>query len=310
MRIDLAAVLALVMLTPGPALASEKCLARSIDKAGRCNGRPFAKAAFDAQIRGVPAKPERPEGVDADELATKLAGGLSTGEWHAVAGGPPLERGQSEWVLVVRRAQVGAAPEHRLSAVDGDDNVALIALLRVTAASTVTVAGKPRVTVLASRESLVDGTGAGPKPAEASSAIIPCIDPAGSATGEDADAGQYPEIADSFRWITLSPRHRVLAAAVSRNEGYAGGGGTFTADILLDVRDHALQPIACYATSRYQMFGGDWNADGTRQHPESQAGWRLQPGGTGAWPLLRLTPTTRTTPGATLTWDAARGFYK
>ena len=141
--------------------------------------------------------------------------------------------------------------------------------------------------------------------------IVPCIDPEANGAEDDYNSGEgYPEIGGVFHWITLSPQHKLLAAPVGRTEGYAGGGGSFTGEILFELRGDTMNPVACYATSRYQMFGGEWNPDGSRQHPESQAGWRLKATGTGRWPSLRLIPVTANTPSATLVWDATLGFYK
>ena len=134
-----------------------------------------------------------------------------------------------------------------------------------------------------------------------------CVNPESEA--ENDPAGPYEQMAGRYRWLRLSSGRQLLAAQIRRSEGYAGGSGSFTAELLLDIRDGKLVPVGCYAVSRYQMFGGSWNRDGTRQHPESIAAWKPVPLPGGKWPKIRLQPTTAATPSAILVWDEVRGQY-
>jgi hypothetical protein len=284
-----------------PAVAGEECTAQSFDKVGQCHKRRFVKRYIDEQLRGIdPPAPLAPDGIDANLLATQLVGGMATGDWSPVSGGT------REWILVAKQADVGAAPTYALAS-EYDAQPTLIALVKVTRAAANAADGKPIVTVIARSDSLTKGTEADGKPDQplAQSRTVPCVNP-----DPGGDDGGYPTIAGQFRWFRVSAKHRVLAATVSRNEGYAGGGGSFLAEILFDVANARLVPVGCYAVSRYQMFGGEWNPDGSRQHPESQAAWTLRKIGKQDWPTLRLQAMTLSTPSATLIWDAKSGHYR
>ncbi|RPE82012.1 hypothetical protein [Vulcaniibacterium tengchongense] len=289
---------ALLAAVAGPALAAEECVAASIDEVGRC-GRRGAAATAGLHDRETP-RPAPPPGLDPDLLATQLLGDFAVGELHPVAGG------DGEWVLVARQAAVVAvdANAYALREQGPEPSVARVALLgwREGAGE----GALPTVRILAETADPTEGTAAAAV-ADGAGAVVPCVDP--EAGGELDSAGGYPDIAGEFRWRRLSPQHRVLAASVRRSEGYAGGGGGFHGEVLLEPRDGRLVPVACYARSRFQMFGGEWNEDGTRQHPESRAAWemRVLPGG--EWPRLRLHPVTADTPAAALRWDPARGHY-
>ena len=313
MRNDRVIRVAAVLLAIGlatPAMAAETCVARAIDKVGKCNKRPFVKRIIDQQLRGVtPAPPTRPDNVDGDFLATRLAGRLATGTWA------PVDIRRGEWALLIEAAQVGPPTNYSLSPIESERagrRVALVAITADAAPHDREEQGKPIVSILSTTgifttgDTLLAGQPSVPK----------CVDPemlAGdefnSGDGGYPDVG-YPTFGAAFRWLTISPQHKLLAMTVGRSEGYAGGGGSFAGEILLDQRDGTLVPVACYAISRYQMFGGDWNADGTRQHPESQAAWDVRPVGKGAWPNLQLKPTTEDTPSATLVWDEQARLYR
>ena len=55
------------------------------------------------------------------------------------------------------------------------------------------------------------------------------------------------------------------------NEGYAGGGATFTALYLFELRDQMLRPVFGAPISMFKNLAGEWNEDGTRQHEISEA---------------------------------------
>lgn len=273
------------------ARAAETCTAHSIDQLGRCTRTPSAKAAIDREIRGRDSpKREQPGDIDGDMVATQLTGGHAKGEWSHIAGS------RSDWILVVRRGAVISGSEAEIVPVTNDAPTLLIVLAHITPSND----DKVKVNVIATADRISSGAAGEPL----------CVDPEDRKGQEFNSNGGYPDLPGKYRWITLSPKNRVLAATVARSEGYAGGGGTFTGTVLLAVRRGRLVRIACYAASRYQMFGGDWNADGTRQHPESAASWTMVSGRQGIWPVLRLVPATSRTPAATLVWDPAKGWYR
>ena len=55
------------------------------------------------------------------------------------------------------------------------------------------------------------------------------------------------------------------------SEGYAGGGATFTALYLFELRDGALRAVFGAPISMFKNLAGEWNDDGTRQHDISEA---------------------------------------
>ena len=312
-KLAVAALAGVCLMLGGRGQAAEECHARSIDTVGRCHHRGFAKRVVDSQLRGAPDEPTAPpRDVDGNLLATELAGELSTGTWFPVGGA------DNQWVLVVRRAEVGLPPDFAVQTWPGEGNLRFVALVQIVSKG---AGAKPAVTLLAKADSLIAGTAAVPQqqpdpaaPPPLQAATVPCVDPESGQTADDANSGGYPDIAGTFRWLALTPGHRVLAAGVARSEGYAGGGGSFAGEIMLDQRGDSLVPIGCHVQSRYQMFGGDWNEDGTRQHPESQAAWVLQvQPASGAhpaeWPQLLLMPVTRNTPAARLVWNIQAGYY-
>lgn len=287
---------ALLVLTTGSGVAnaSQTCTARSIARLGRCLHSPSVKAVVDREIRGIaPPAARSPEGIDGDLLATRLSGAHATGEWSPVSGKP------GEWILVVRPAAVTGSDSFKLAA-GSDQSPSLIVLARIARAPASDPAAKSRVEIVATADHLWSDDAAAP----------PCVDPEDRKGEEFNSSGGYPDIGGEYRSIALSPTNRVIAATVGRTEGYAGGGGSFTGTVLLSVSRGHLVPVGCYATARYQMFGGDWNADGTRQHPESNAQWRMVPEKQGVWPTLDLVATTSSTPGATLVWDNEHGHYR
>ena len=292
-RIGLAALLVPATVS-GVADAAQNYTAHSIGQAGRCGHSKTVKATVDRELRGVVAPTVRsPDGVDGDQLATRLSGSLATGGWSPVAGTP------GDWVLAVRPAKVTESGSFKVES-DSDQAPVLIALIHISRPPGGDPAPKARVEVIATADHLWSDDAAGP----------PCVDPEDRKGQEYNSAGGYPDVGNRYRWIALSPANRVIAATVGRNDGYAGGGGSFTGTVLVSVRHGRLVPIGCYASTRDQMFGGDWNADGTRQHPESSASWRMVPAKGGEWPALRLIATTPGTPGATLVWDAEHGRYR
>lgn len=288
-----------------PASADQKCVAGSIDQVGKCLGRPAAvRKVIDRELRGVEATPLRAP-FDTRLLATQIAGDFALGEVARPGGGP-----RNDWMLMIRRAEVDR--EGRLVEA-GNGTLFRLAWLRYEPAparqkgQAAEVDARPLVQLKAMAEIadlLPDESSAGDA-GGAPTGLPDCVDPEG---GENM-LGAYTALTGNFQWLKLSATRRVLLAGVSRSEGYAGGGGSFSGEVMLEVRDGVLVPIACYAVSRYQMFGGNWNPDGTREHPESFAAWklRIQPGG--QWPKLQLLPTSPATPAATLVWDAVRGQY-
>ena len=272
-----------------PTSAAETCVARSIDKVGKCNGRAFARKIVNREIRGQPQSAPVPLSIDPDLLATQLLGEHGQGFWYPISGG-------TEWILSATPAEVSPdGNTYRLT----PRSKARATLYHVSIRSGTQADTPPDVRILASRSTTVDKT-------ETAIADIVCVDP----DENKKNSGGYPEVSGRFAWLWLSPKHRILLAGVSRSEGYAGGGGSFNAVVLLDRRGAALAPVGCVSVSRYQMFGGSWNADGTRQHPESQASWDLRVVGSGGnWPALWLQATTSNTQSTGLGWDTTSDSY-
>lgn len=302
--IRVAAVLLAVGLAT-PTMAADTCVARSIDKVGKCNKRPFVKRTIDQQLRGVePEQPTRPDNVDGDFLATRLAGRLAMGAWA------PVDIRRGEWALLIETAEVGSLADYRLVRLQSERAERWIALVAITA-DTATPDREEQAKPIVSIVSITGVFTSGDTLLTGQAHVPQCVDPETQVDSDyNSGDGGYPDVGGAFRWLTISPQHKLLAMRVGRVEGYAGGGGDFAGEILLDQRDGKLVPVACYAVSRYQMFGGDWNADGTRQHPESQAAWDVRVVGKGEWPSLRLNPTTEDTPSATLVWDEQARLYR
>jgi hypothetical protein len=195
-----------------------------------------------------------------------------------------------------------------------DQQHTLAAVIRWTEPGPSDSQAKPTATVLAlTKNTLIpeqaDGESGGEQEAKSSVGGLSCVVPKSETEG--SDPGSYSEYG-KFRWMQLSPKHRVVIATISRNEGYAGGGGSFEAELLLDAAtDGTLRPIACYAINSYQMVAGEWNQDGSRNHDEYQAGWKLviDRNSHAEWPRLRLLPTTAQTSGAILVWSAQSQQY-
>lgn len=62
-----------------------------------------------------------------------------------------------------------------------------------------------------------------------------------------------------------------LANLARQSEGHAGGGATFTAPYLFELRDQTLRPVFGAPVSMFKNLAGEWNEDGTRQHEISEA---------------------------------------
>ena len=284
---------------PRTAQAAETCVARSIDQVGKCSARRGSRVQqiIDRELRGLePRAPTVAVPFNVDLLATQIAGDYAKGEaW-------PVDVKRGEWVLASKFARLDANGRLELRS---DITITTLALLRWQAAHE-PVGGappvRPQVQLLAEGE--VQDVLAGNGSAEKTATNLPqCIDP-------DGQDGNDFHLAGNFRWLTLG-KQRVLAATVQRSEGYAGGGGDFTSSVLFAIRGDQLVPVACFSQENYQMFGGNWNPDGTREHPEARAAWRMKTRhrAGSAWPDLLLQPLTRDTPGATLVWDEQRALY-
>lgn len=292
-------------LTTSAAWAAQECVAGSIDQAGKCLGQPAAvRKVINRELRGSAAPPLLAP-FDTRLLATQIAGNFAQGEVARIAGGP-----RSDWMFLIR----SSAPDREGRLVSSNDETPYrLAWIRYSAAPAPrkgqTAADDPRPLIeLKAMAEIVDLLPADLPPGDTAGepqTTPDCVNP----EGDENMSGPYTALNGDFRWLQLSPRQRVLIAGVSRSEGYAGGGGSFTGEVMLNVRDGVLVPIACYAIARYQMFGGDWNPDGSRQHPESFAAWKLvvRPGK--QWPNLRLQPTSLHTRAASLSWDPVRRQY-
>ncbi len=304
-----AAALLILGLAALPAWADQKCVAASIDQVGKCFGKAApVQRAMNRELYGIDPQTHRAP-FDTRLLASQIAGDFATGEIAPLAGGS-----RNDWMFLIHGAEVDHEGRLVASGRQGPEHLTWIRYLPTASrASTGDASSDQRpvieVKAIAAVSELLPPQDA-PRDAATDASTFPdCVSPEGKRDEEYNLGSNYTALAGNFRWLRLSSRHRVLVAEVSRSEGYAGGGGTFTGEVLLDVRDGTFVPIACYAVSRYQMFGGKWNPDGTRQHPESYAAWRLVVVPGGEWPKLRLRPTSSSTPATTLVWDKTRGRY-
>lgn len=332
------AVLCLAALT-APAHGAEKCLASSIDQVGQCaafqgSGVP---ATIDREIKGkTPA--HQPPPFDQTLAATRIFGNTATGEAWPIAPPAPGKaaahaRNASTWVLLIQAAvpdDQGQLTANRPGAAPGAPDA--LALLRYTPADESAARSRPTLQVLGllqgAQTYLEDGS-------DDPSVVQPCHTPG------ESEPQTMQTLGPPFAWVSVGA-HQLLTATASRSEGYAGGGGNFTSRMLMQLREGDLRIVACYSVENYQMFGGDWNPDGSRQHPETLSRWAMQvqpapsarPGKAGRasqgspgradgadgasgtpaaapapWPDLLLKPLTRATPSGRMVWDADRDYY-
>ena len=292
-----------------PVAGAESCRSHDLSGVGHCKVIRYARKVVREQLQGIePQQISPPVGMDATLLATQLSRTLSVGNVYPVHGSS-----FHDWALLAYPSSVNPA-DLTLAGRRTDQQPSLVAVIRWSQPGPSDSQVKPTATVLAlTKKTLIPGQtdDASDSERETKSAAdsLYCVVPKSETDG--SDPGSYPEYS-KFRWLQLSPKHRVLVATITRNEGYAGGGGSFEAELLVDTTaDGSLRPIACYATNSYQMIAGEWNQDGTRNHDEYQAGWKLvvDRQSREEWPRLRLRPTTAGTSGATLVWDGQRQQY-
>lgn len=294
-------ILALVLLgSNGLARAADTCTAHSVDEVGNCPAMHHdrhVQRVVQREIQGEPApEPESPP-FDSNLLATQISGDFSVGQVARVRSGMT-----GDWVLAIKPGVLNKDGE--LIGAQPDAGSVQLALLRWQPAPA-TGSGE---------------NGEGQRPVVQLRAMFDASDvlaqaanfegPACVNPDQSAASGDY-DLTGDYRWLSLGAGHRVLAASLDHEEGYAGGSGSFQAMLLLDVQGEHLVPIACYAVDNFQMFGGEWNPDGTREHPQAHSAWQLhvhpRPGA--SWPDLVLRPLTHATAGARLIWDAAHKHY-
>ncbi len=300
-------LLAIVLISASSIAAkAESCHSRDLSDVGHCNGNRYARKVVREQLEGVPPSVvSPPRELDGSLLATQLSGELSDADIYPVLGGDGRD-----WVLVGYRAVMTSA-RFKMQRDGYQPSPSLIAILRWTPTPADSET-KPGAAVLAmSKRALIPSDREDERAGGEDSLIGPsCVVPRGET--EESDPGYY-DTYRGFRWLTLSSHHRILTATIDRSEGYAGGGGSFEAELLIDIGEGGvLRPVACYATNSYQMLAGEWNHDGTRQHHEYQSSWKLVVDSRGRqreWPMLRLSPITSNTAGATLVWDSTQKQY-
>lgn len=95
------------------------------------------------------------------------------------------------------------------------------------------------------------------------------------------------------------------------NEGYAGGGATFTALYLFELRQGTLRPVFGAPMSMFKNLAGEWNEDGTRQHEVSEAAniVQLKDQGPAGYPDL-LVRRREGGPGDTYRWSPHARRYE
>lgn len=284
---------------PEKASATEKCVAPTISHVGKCHHRGFARRVVDRELHGREKSSPVPTGVDVKLLATQLEGELAEGDIY------PIGRSRNDWVLLTRRMTRN---------IYQTEHPANLYLLRIVPESPKAGRGKHSlVTVIGTvGTSLLISDDENPDRAQGGDAKSSAVQRCYNAEEDAFEENGYPRVGGEWRWQRLPSGRQWLVVPLSRSEGYAGGGGAFSAEMLLAINDGALTPIACYQISRYQMFGGNWNPDGSREHPESQAAWRV---GFSAergdqWPAIHLRAVTSKTPSAQLRWNPGMQYYQ
>lgn len=108
----------------------------------------------------------------------------------------------------------------------------------------------------------------------------------------------------------LSPDAPVFGLRGGWSEGYAGGGATFSALYLFELRGDALRPVFGAPISMFRNLAGDWNDDGTRQHHLEEAANVLlvRPQRHDGYPDLQVRRRGAKA-GDTYRWNAASGRY-
>lgn len=285
--------------------ASEECIAKSLSQLGKCHKHGFVKGILEKELNGRPIVSERqlPTQLHPDMLATLLMGVFAKGELSAVDGS------RTHWVLRTHSAPDKEFSQPQMPEFLTDKRRILgqsfLYLLQFDPSSAQLMNQlKPVVTVLA-QHPLSSVTEDGDEQFGGLTGVSDC-----AILDEGNSPGSFTSLDGRFRWQTLGLGRKVLAVRISRSEGYAGGFGSFAAEVLLDVRNQQMIPIACYSTENYQMFGGNWNPDGSREHSEKMSAWRLFVGNRGEWPELNLRAMTRKTDSYTFNWNINLQQYR
>ena len=274
------AVLLLALLLaaiPGWAEA-RRCAARDLADADRCNrSSPAAQTVFDREMRGIaPPAPDPvapPAWLDTDLLETQLFG---------------LEEGASRGAPDFWPVPGWPEPDAFLMVAKRPDGPAAVLLRFVSP----TAEARPEVRIIARMDAM---------PEDAA-----CAPPRGGDTSRNSP---YELVPESPAVMPLRAGTTVLRFRLAASEGYAGGGASFEAVMLGVVDNGSVRPIACIEVHGYQMFAGEWNRDGTRQHEIAEDEWHLslgrpgpdgyrdivaRPAGRGAAVIYRWNPAART----------------
>ena len=265
----------------------------TLEEAANNPQSPLTKRFVDEELRGIPetsAIPEAPGWADPNLVSMLIFDKVETygdkipdANWIQVQGGD----GQ-DWLLVSRDCQ--------------PDVMESLALVRL--------ASKPAVPGGSGIANSPQG-----KPVVQVLGILKNADPNHddilSPEPFENDDTSYPNPSVAARWIQLAPGNRVLAVDLHRMEGYAGGGADFNATVLLALEGGTLRRVAAFQSGYGKLLAGNWNEDGTREHIEANAEWKLKvfPGKTN-WPVLKLIATTPRTRSAWLVWNADLRIYE
>lgn len=298
-------VIVLICTTITYTFASEECIAKSLSQLGKCHKHGFTKEILEKELNDQPIVSTRqlPPQLHPDMLATLLMGVFAKGELSAVDGS------RSHWVLRTQAASYKELSQPLMPVFLTDKSrifgQSFLYLLQFDPTSVQRMNQlKPVVTVLA-QHPLSSVTEDGDEQFGGLTGVNDC-----AILDEGNSPGSFTSLDGRFRWQTLGLGRKVLAVRVSRSEGYAGGFGSFAAEVLLDVRNQRMIPIACYSIENYQMFAGNWNSNGTREHPERMSAWRLYVGNRGEWPDLNLRAMTRNTNSFIFNWKSDLQRYR
>ena len=111
----------------------------------------------------------------------------------------------------------------------------------------------------------------------------------------------------------ISQGARVFGLRWSFSVPYSGGGADWEGLTLFELKDGALRTVLTEPMYHFAMYGGDWNPDGTRQHPtvEESVILRIARGSTDGYQNLELRRTERKVQWRrTLRWSTRCDCYR
>lgn len=222
---------------------------RSLDEIPAALATPEGREVWATQMAGRPA-PDRlgtrlPDGLDRATLLQALWPGVDPARAQLVGARAWAQHpGHAVAIACIGDEPVPAQAEPEC---DAWSTRAALAVLRIDA-------GPPRVVARLA----LDG-----------SAGWPPLDWEGDAPQSVGDEpGALPQRWDRFDLAPyrLGDGPPAFGLRGSWSEGYSGGGASYSALYLFELRGDALAPVFAAPMSLYRDIAGDWNEDGTRQH--------------------------------------------